>query len=72
MTGDQRLFLSFAQTWASKFREAALRGRVATDAHAPARFRAQTVRNLDGWYEAFGVKPGDTLYLPPEKRVKVW
>ena len=72
MTGDQRLFLSFAQTWASKFREAALRGRVATDAHAPARFRAQTVRNLDGWYEAFGVRPDDSLYLPPDKRVKVW
>jgi putative endopeptidase len=72
MTGDQRLFLAFAQTWASKFREAALRARVATDGHAPARFRAQTVRNLDGWYAAFGVKPGDKLYLAPEKRVQVW
>jgi putative endopeptidase len=72
MTGDQRLFLSFAQTWASKFREKALRARVQGDVHAPARFRAQTVRNLDAWYEAFGVKPGDALYLPPEKRVQVW
>lgn len=72
MTGDQRLFLSFAQTWASKFREKALRARVQGDVHAPARFRAQTVRNLDAWYAAFGVKPGDALYLPPEKRVQVW
>ncbi|MEW9856435.1 M13 family metallopeptidase [Novosphingobium sp. M1R2S20] len=72
MTGDQRLFLSFAQTWAAKFRDKALRARVQGDVHAPARFRAQTVRNLDGWYDAFGVKPGDALYLPPEKRVQVW
>ena len=72
MTGDQRLFLSFAQTWASKFRDKALRARVQGDVHAPARFRAQTVRNLDGWYAAFGVKPGDALYLAPEKRVQVW
>ena len=72
MTGDQRLFLAFAQTWASKFREKALRARVQGDVHAPAQFRAQTVRNLDGWYAAFGVKPGDALYLPPEKRVQVW
>lgn len=72
MTGDQRLFLSFAQTWASKFRDKALRARVQGDVHAPARFRAQTVRNLDGWYAAFGVKPGDALYLAPAKRVQVW
>lgn len=72
MTGDQRLFLSFAQTWASKFRDKALRARVQGDVHAPARFRAQTVRNLDGWYAAFGVKPGDALYLAPDRRVQVW
>ena len=72
MTGDQRFFLAFAQTWASKARDRALRQQVATDVHAPGRFRAQTVRNLDEWYEAFGVKPGDALYLPPEKRVQVW
>ena len=72
MTGDQRLFLAFAQSWASKVRDRALRAQVATDAHAPARYRAQTVRNLDGWYAAFGVKPGDALYLAPDKRVKVW
>ncbi len=72
MTGDQRLFLSFAQTWASKFRDKALRARVQGDVHAPARFRAQTVRNLDAWYAAFGVEPGDALYLAPDKRVQVW
>jgi putative endopeptidase len=72
MTGDQRFFLAYAQTWAGKAREKALRGQVATDVHAPGRFRAQTVRNLDDWYAAFGVKPGDALYLPPEKRVQVW
>jgi putative endopeptidase len=71
-TGEQRFFLSFAQNWRAKQRDKALRSQVATDGHAPARFRAQTVRNVDGWYGAFGVKPGDKLALPPEKRVKVW
>ena len=72
MTGDQRFFLAFAQSWREKIRDKALRTRVATDVHAPARFRAQTVRNLDAWYKAFGVTPGSTLYLPPDKRVRVW
>ena len=71
-TGEQRFFLSFAQNWREKRRDASLRSRVATDGHAPARFRAQTVRNIDGWYPAFDVKPGETLHLPPEKRLKVW
>jgi putative endopeptidase len=71
-TGEQRFFLSFAQNWRAKQRDKALRSQVATDGHAPARFRAQTVRNVDGWYDAFGVRPDDKLALPPEKRVKVW
>jgi predicted metalloendopeptidase len=71
-TGDQRFFLAFAQAWASKMREPALRQRVLTDGHAPGQFRALTVRNIDAWYAAFGVKPGQKLYLAPEKRVKVW
>lgn len=71
-TGEQRFFLAFAQAWREKRREASLRARVATDGHAPARFRAQTVRNIDAWYPAFDVKPTDKLSLPPEKRVKVW
>jgi putative endopeptidase len=71
-TGDQRFFLAFAQSWAVKWREAALRQDVATDGHAPDQFRAQTVRNLDPWYQAFGVQAGEALYLPPDKRVAVW
>lgn len=71
-TGDQRFFIAFAQTWATKMREAALRQRIATDGHAPGQYRAQTVRNLDAWYNAFGIRPGDKLYLPAEKRVGVW
>ena len=71
-TGDQRFFIAYAQTWASKMREATLRGRIATDGHAPGQYRALTVRNIDAWYTAFDVKPGDKLYLAPEKRVKVW
>lgn len=71
-TGDQRFFIAYAQTWATKMREAALRGRIATDGHAPGMYRALTVRNLDAWYKAFDVQPGDKLYLAPEKRVKVW
>ena len=72
MTGDQRLFLAFAQVWQSKARDKAIRAGIATDGHAPARYRAETVRNLDAWYAAFGVKPGDALYLPPDQRVHIW
>ncbi len=72
MTGDQRFFLAFAQSWASKEREAAQRAQLAVDGHAPGQYRALTVRNLDAWYKAFAVKPGDKLYLAPEQRVKVW
>jgi len=72
LTGDQRFFLAYAQAWRDKSREQALRARVATDAHAPARWRAQTVRNLDAWYPAFGAAAGQKLFLTPEQRVKVW
>ena len=71
-TGDQRFFIAYAQTWASKMRDGAMRARIATDGHTPGQWRALTVRNLDAWYAAFDVKPGDKLYLAPEKRVKVW
>ncbi|HYW14810.1 MAG TPA: M13 family metallopeptidase [Allosphingosinicella sp.] len=71
-TGDQRFFIAFGQAWATKMQEESLRQRVLTDGHAPGQFRALTVRNLDAWYAAFDVKPGQKLYLPPEKRVKVW
>ena len=71
-TGDQRFFIAYAQSWATKMREQTLRNRIATDGHAPGPYRALTVRNMDAWYKAFDVQPGDALYLPPEKRVKVW
>jgi len=71
-TGDQRFFIAYAQAWASKMRDAALRARIATDGHSPGQYRALTVRNLDPWYTAFNVKPGDKLYLAPDKRVKIW
>jgi putative endopeptidase len=72
LTGDQRFFLAFAQSWRSKTRDAALRAQVVSDGHAPGRFRAQTVRNIDAWYDAFAPKPGQALYLKPEARVRIW
>jgi putative endopeptidase len=72
LSGDQRFFLAFAQSWRSKTRDAALRAQVVSDGHAPGRFRAQTVRNIDAWYDAFAPKPGQALYLKPEDRVRIW
>jgi len=72
LTGDQRFFLAFAQSWRNKTRDAALRQQILTDGHAPAMYRAITVRNLDPWYPAFDVKPGQKLYLAPKDRVQVW
>ncbi|MEA1647879.1 M13-type metalloendopeptidase [Nitrospirillum sp. BR 11164] len=72
-TGEQRFFLSWSQTYREKVREAQLRRDVMTDPHSPAEFRVNgVVRNLDAWYDAFAVKPGDKLYLAPEERVRVW
>lgn len=73
LTGDQRFFLSWAQVWRTKIRDEALRAQVLSDPHAPPYFRVNgAVRNMDEWYTAFDVKPGDKLYLPPEERVKIW
>ena len=69
---DQRVFLGWAQNWRSKYREQALRNTVLTNVHAPGPYRAQTVRNIDGWYTAFDIDEGEALYLAPKKRVKVW
>jgi endothelin-converting enzyme/putative endopeptidase len=69
---DREFFLGYAQSWRSKTREAALRNEVATDGHAPPKWRTYTVRNLDAWYRAFDVQPGQALYLPPGERVRVW
>jgi endothelin-converting enzyme/putative endopeptidase len=72
LTGDQEFFLAFAQNWASKSREAALRQQVVANEHAPAQYRADTVRNVDGWYPAFDVQAGQALYLRPEARIHIW
>ncbi|MES2294256.1 MAG: M13 family metallopeptidase [Pseudomonadota bacterium] len=72
LTGEQQFFLAFGQEWASKTREAAERQQILVDVHAPGEFRAQQVRNVDGWYTAFDVKPGQKLYLAPAARVHVW
>jgi putative endopeptidase len=73
LTGAQRLFLSWAQTWRSKARDEEVLRRLATDPHSPDMFRCNgTVRNLDAFHDAFGVQPGDSLYLPPQERVSIW
>ena len=73
MTGDQRLFLAFAQAWQEKSRDDSLKQQMASDPHAPSAFRViGPTRNVDAWYDAFGVKPGETYYLKPEARSRVW
>ena len=71
-TGDQRFYLGWAQVWRRNYREANLRQRLITDPHSPSEQRTSVVRNLDPWYSAYDVKPGQTLYLPPEQRVRMW
>jgi len=71
-SGDQQFFIAFGQDWGSKTREASLRRQILSDEHAPSRYRAATVRNIDAWYPAFDVKPGEKLYLPPAQRVRIW
>jgi endothelin-converting enzyme/putative endopeptidase len=73
LTGDQRFFLAWAQVWQGKYRDDELRQRLETDPHSPPYFRINgPVRNLDAWYDAFGVTAEDDLYLPPEERVRIW
>ena len=73
LSGDQRFFLAYAQAWRSKVREDALRRQVAVDPHSPARFRILgPLPNIDAWYAAFNVKPGDAMYIAPEKRARIW
>ena len=69
----QRVFLGFAQVWRGIIRDEELRRRIATDPHSPAIYRTNgPVRNVPEWYEAFNVEETDALYLPPERRVKIW
>jgi putative endopeptidase len=72
LDGEAQFFLAFAQAWRVKDRDQALREAILTDGHAPARFRTFTVRNLDAWYEAFGVVRGQALWLEPADRVRIW
>jgi putative endopeptidase len=73
LTGDQRFFLAYAQAWRQKMRDGRLRELLLTDPHSPAAIRVNgVVRNIDAWYTAFDVKPGEKLYLPPEQRVRIW
>jgi predicted metalloendopeptidase len=73
LTGDQRFFLSWAQVQRAKYREGALRELVMSDPHCPPYFRVNgPLPNIDAWYQAFGVQPGDKLYIKPEDRVSIW
>jgi len=73
LTGDQRFFLAYAQIWKGQYRDDAMRSQLKNGPHSPVEYRANgIVRNFDAWYEAFDVQPGDAMYLPPEKRVKIW
>ncbi len=72
-TGLQRVFLGYAQTWRSKYSDQALRESIQSGHHSPRMFRVNgVVRNIDAFYEAFDISPGDSLYLPPEERVRIW
>jgi len=72
LSGEQRFFLAFSQRWRRLQSEAALRRQIKTDTHPPGEYRSDTVRNVDTWYKAYGVAPGDKLYLKPEDRVGIW
>ena len=72
-TGDQRFFLGYAQVWRFKSRDEALRNQLLTDAHSPGQYRAFVpLTNIDAFYTAFNLKPGDKLYRAPADRVKIW
>lgn len=72
-SGDQRFFMSWAQTWRSRQTEGFLRKQVLSNPHSPSQYRVNGVlRNMDAWYDAFSVKKDDDLYLPPDERVHIW
>jgi putative endopeptidase len=72
LTGEQRFFLAFAQRWRRMQTEAALRRQLATDTHLPPQYRSDAVRNVDAWYKAYEIAPGDKLFLKPDARVSIW
>jgi endothelin-converting enzyme/putative endopeptidase len=72
-TGEQRFFLGWAQAWREVIREEALRTRIVSDEHSPAQYRVNgVVRNVDGWYDAFQIRPVSALYLAESDRVRIW
>jgi putative endopeptidase len=72
-TGDQRFFLSYAQTWRSKYRDELALYLLKTGPHSPPKYRVNgIVRNMDAWYKAFDVSPDHALYLSPEQRASIW
>ncbi|HEY9857606.1 MAG TPA: M13 family metallopeptidase [Stenomitos sp.] len=73
LTGDQRFFLGYARVWRAKDRPEWARAKIVTDPHSPARFRTNgVVTNLDAFYDAFQVKPGDKLFKQPGDRIRIW
>ena len=73
LTGDQRFFIAYGYSWETKQREGALRSQLLSNEHSPAKYRVNgVVRNVDAWYKAFSVQPGDKMYLPPDQRVHIW
>ena len=73
VTGDQRVFLGWAQVWRGKYRDDMMRQQLVSDPHSPPKYRVDVpVKNIDAFYEAFGVKPGDPMYLAPADRVRIW
>ena len=69
---DRLFFIEYARAWRGLATEKAMREQIASDIHAPVNFRVATVRNMDAWYEAFDVRPGQRMYLAPEDRVRIW
>jgi predicted metalloendopeptidase len=72
LSGEQRFFLAYSQRWRKTQSDAALRRQIAADTHSPGRYRSNSVRNVDAWYKAYDIVPGDKLYLKPEDRVRIW
>ncbi len=72
LTGEQRFFLAFSQRWRRVQSDAALRQQIKTDTHPPGEYRSDTVRNVEAWYKAYGIAPGDKLYVKPEDWVAIW
>ena len=73
LSGDQRFFLSYAQSWRHKSTDDSIRQQLVSNSHAPVKYRVDgVVRNMDAWYDAFNVKPSDKLFLAPENRARIW